>query len=388
MSEAEDRRIRRLVAVHALTGFTATLVARVPDPMVAEIGADLARPATTVALLASFYALPFALVQPFLGPIGDALGKRRVILVCQFLFGALVLASAFAPDFATLAVLRGLSGAAGGGIFPLMLALFGDEVPLARRQVAISRLLFFSILGQIAGGAVAAGLEPLLGWRGVIAACGLLALAAALILLIGRGGPEPLRPFRPADALARYRRLVRLPQARVLYAAVAINGGLALGLAPYLAPLLMGRAAGGTAEAGLTLAAFGAGGLIYATLVGWMLPRLGQAGILRLGGALGAAGMLTLIGAGQIWALLVAGLLLGTGYTMVHSTIQVRASEIAPDARGAAMSLHAFSFFTGQFLGPIVYGTALGVVGVAATLGAAGCGLFALAVWLAGRRGP
>jgi MFS family permease len=29
-----------------------------------------------VALLATAFAVPFALVQPVLGPVGDALGKR------------------------------------------------------------------------------------------------------------------------------------------------------------------------------------------------------------------------------------------------------------------------------------------------------------------------
>jgi predicted MFS family arabinose efflux permease len=385
MQDAEDRRIGRLIGTLGLAAFASAMTARITDPLVAEISAEFTTPVATTALLASVYALPFALVQPFLGPVGDALGKRRIIMAAQGFFALFVMACAFAPDFGTLATLRALSGAAGGGTFPLMLALIGDEVPLAKRQVAIGRFMLFSILGQISGGAAAALLEPWIGWRGVIALAGALAMVAWVVLVATRRTGEPIRPFRPAAALARYGQLLRMPHARVLYAAVAINGGLALGIGPYLAPLLLDRGLGGTQEAGLVLAAFGVGGLIFTLTVARLLALDGQRGLLRMGGAAALAGMALLPLAGGLPALLLAGLLMGLGFIMVHNTIQVRASELAPDARGAAMALHAFGFFTGQFLGPILYGASLPLLGMAVTCVAAGLALAVLAWRLASR---
>ncbi len=386
MHDAEDRHIRRLIGTLGLTAFASAMTARITDPLVAEISAEFATPVATTALLASVYALPFALVQPFLGPIGDALGKRRIIMAAQGFFAVLVMACAFAPDFATLATLRALSGAAGGGTFPLMLALIGDEVPMARRQVAIGRFMLFSILGQISGGAAAALLEPWVGWRGVIGVAGALALLAWVVLVAARRAGEPLRPFRPAAAIARYGQLLRMPQARGLYAAVAINGGLALGISPYIAPLLLDRGLGGTQEAGLVLAAFGVGGLVFTLAVGRLLALDGQRGLLRMGGAAALAGLVLLPLAGGLPVLLLAGLLMGLGFIMVHNTIQVRASELAPDARGAAMALHAFGFFTGQFLGPLLYGSTLPLLGMGLTCGIAGV-ILAVLAWRLAMRG-
>lgn len=114
-TDPEAQRIRRLIAMFALTGFSSSLIVRATDPLVTAIADDLLTPVGTVALLASSFALPFALIQPLLGPVGDALGKRRVILICQILLSAMVAGSALAPDFGTLLLFRALSGAAGGG---------------------------------------------------------------------------------------------------------------------------------------------------------------------------------------------------------------------------------------------------------------------------------
>jgi len=46
----------------------------------------------------------------------------------------------------------------------------------------------------------------------------------------------------------------------------------------------------------------------------------------------------------------------GFGFYMMHSTIQNRATELAPSARGAGMSLAAFCFYAGQGIGPAIGG--------------------------------
>jgi predicted MFS family arabinose efflux permease len=45
----------------------------------------------------------------------------------------------------------------------------------------------------------------------------------------------------------------------------------------------------------------------------------------------------------------------GIGFYMIHNSLQTQATELAPDARGAAVALHAFFFFLGQACGPIMY---------------------------------
>ena len=46
----------------------------------------------------------------------------------------------------------------------------------------------------------------------------------------------------------------------------------------------------------------------------------------------------------------------GLGFYLLHGSIQVHVTELAPNARGAAASLHSCFFFLGQAIGPVIYG--------------------------------
>jgi hypothetical protein len=55
-------------------------------------------------------------------------------------------------------------------------------------------------------------------------------------------------------------------------------------------------------------------------------------------------------------------------FFLLHNSVQTEVTELAPSARASSFSLHAFSFFMGQALGPIVYGFSLPVLGAAPSL--------------------
>jgi MFS transporter, DHA1 family, inner membrane transport protein len=69
---------------------------------------------------------------------------------------------------------------------------------------------------------------------------------------------------------------------------------------------------------------------------------------------------------------------MGWGFYMIHGCLQVFASELSIEARATAMSLHSFSFFMGQTVGPIAYGFGIGHAGKQPTLIAAACLMVAL----------
>ena len=386
-AEAPPQRVGRLILLLGLAVFAGALTSRVTDPFVAVLAAEFAAPPERVALLATAYALPFALIQPLLGPVGDALGKRRVIRGAICLLAAFTLLAPFAPDLPTLAALRGLAGAAAGGVMPLSLATVGDAVAIKERQVALSRLVAFAIAGQVGGGALAGALAPLLGWRGVLGLCGAVASGAAALMLVAPppGPPEPRRRFEPVGALRRYRAILGLPAARLLFASVLAEGVLVFGTFPYFAPVLEGRGQGGTLEAGLAVAAFGCGGFAYAAAARALLAGIGQSRMVVLGGALAAAALVGLAVAPFAALFVAAGLVLGLGFYMVHNSIQTRVTEVAPEARGSAVALHAFHFYVGQSLGPVAVGLASGLLGPGTAFALAGLGMLALGARL-GRR--
>jgi len=70
--------MRRVLAMYGTAVFAGSLATRATDPVIAEIAMDFGTTATAAALLGTAYTLPFALSQPVLGPVADAVGKRRM----------------------------------------------------------------------------------------------------------------------------------------------------------------------------------------------------------------------------------------------------------------------------------------------------------------------
>jgi predicted MFS family arabinose efflux permease len=169
---------------------------------------------------------------------------------------------------------------------------------------------------------------------------------------------------------------------------VAAEGLLVFSMFPFLAALLALRGLGGTAEAGMALGIFGLGGFAYASLAPLLVRGIGQANMMRLGGVLAGCGLMLVALAGALPVVLAGTLLLGLGYFMLHNSIQVRVTEVAPKARGSAMALHACSFFLGQSLGPAVLGVAQARVGTLPSLAVCAAGIVLVGFWLAHARRP
>ncbi|WP_052401434.1 MFS transporter [Muricoccus aerilatus] len=388
----ESARTRRLITLYGLTAFCTSLSARSLDPILPEIARDLAVATDSVALIATAFAMPYALIQPFLGPVGDALGKRRIIALATLLTGLALVACALAPSLGLLFVFRALAGAAAGGIYPLVIATFGDRVPMDQRQVALSRLLAFATTGQIAGGVISGLVHEVVDWRGILGGGAAAVLGMGLVLLRDiRAEPDP--PPGRLDATAatrRYAGILALPMARRVYAAATAEGLLVFGLFPYLAAMLADWGVGGPLQAGIAIGAFGAAGVANTLLAGFMLSRLGLSGMQRAAGALVALGFSAIAwaglkdGGGAGVLPVAAGMFaVGLGYFTMHSSLQTRVTEIAPQARGSAVALFAFFFFVGQSLAPLLFGLLIAWLGSVPALMVVAAGMVSLGLALA-----
>ena len=367
---------------------------RVIDPVVPAIARDLSVDMQTAALLASAFTFPYALGQPILGSLGDALGKARIIKFSLLALLVCIVTSALAPNIETLFLARVVGGAAAGGVIPLAFALVGDRIPFAERQIALSRILMAIIAGQMTGALGSGVLAASAGWRASLAVASLLVLTALLVTLAKlKPRADAERPrFTLAHMRSGYTEVFANPKTAVCFAAVFVEGIVIFGLFPYIAVLLEQRGAGGLKEAGFVLAGFGIGGFLYTFLVPSMLRRLGLMTLIRSGGAVAALGFAGL-SAGTTWpAEMAAFILIGVGFYMVHNSLQTEATELAPNNRGAAVAAHAFFFFLGQAAGPVLYGLGLVSAGhgitlliAAAIMGAIG---FATAYGLEARTAP
>jgi predicted MFS family arabinose efflux permease len=139
---------------------------------------------------------------------------------------------------------------------------------------------------------------------------------------------------------------------------------------------------------GLSLAASGAmvalsalGGLAYISVAGRMVRRLGERGLVLAGGSCLAAGFLGLAAApSAAWAAPCI-VLFGLGIIMLHNTLQVQATQMAPEARGSAMALFACFLFTGQSTGVWLASRVVDYRGTVPVFIASGVGLLLLALY-------
>lgn len=363
--------------------FAGALNTRVVDPVIPQIAIDLGVEPATGALLSTAFAIPYALVQPVLGAMADTYGKKRMMAIC--LAGIIVSAAvgAVATDFTVLLGARMLSGVSAGGIFPIGMAIVGDLLPVEKRQVAMGRLLFATMSGNILGATISGAIADLLGWREVFLATallGVLSLAIMIYALRDAIKDVPQR-FQISGQIANFRAIFGNPLAKVCFGAVFLEGAFLFGLFPHIAGLLYEDGETRASIAGIVLAGFGVGGMIY-TFVVWALVRyVPEPRLMLLGGLLMGLGLL-LIATRAPWQVEFAiFVLFGFSFYLLHGPIQVHVTELAPSARSTAASMHAAFFFLGQAAGPVLYKYGLLHIGVTLSLAISSVVLMLAGIW-------
>jgi predicted MFS family arabinose efflux permease len=285
----------------------------------------------------------------------------------------------------TLFVARAIAGMASGGVFPIALAITGDLVPLKNRQLALSRLIAITLAGGLIG-AVAGGIVgDVVGWRGVFYGGAGLGIMTFLAMIVGLRGAAADAPARLDFAFLRenYRTLFRNPLAKICFGAVFLEGIFVWGLFPHTAALLYAEGETRAVIAGIVLAGFGVGGIIYAFVLPRLLAGLGAHKLMVIGGGFVALG-LALTALRLSWpAEFAAFMLMGCAFYMLHGSIHVYVTELAPAGRGAAAAMHSAFFFVGQGVGPVVYGLGFTHLGPAPTLLVSAAMIALVGVWCA-----
>jgi len=350
----------------ALASFAANLSVRAIDPVIPHIADDLSISIAQAAGLSSALAFTFAIVQPIIGAFADLIGKARVMVACLALLGIGSIMGAFATTFPVLLVTRILCGIGAGGVFPVTLSLTSDLIPVGERQIAISRVLAGAMIGNILGSAVGGVVGDLLGWRGVLELLGISTLLASVAVGVGLSRASTVI-VSGASSLAAlwhgYKVLFHNPRTRVCYSIVFFEGCCILGVFPFVAAFLFDLGETRLSIAGIVIAGFALGGLVYTASVTRLLPWLGVRGLM-IGGGILMALQLVVLGLGLPWpAQMASFVVMGLGFYMLHGCMQVFASELAVEARATSMSLHSCFFFLGQTAGPIAYGFGISHIG-------------------------
>jgi len=375
----------RAVLLLSLAAFASAAALRGSDAILPLIAGSFDTTPGGASAVITGFALAYGLLQLVSGPTADRIGKYRTVCWVTAISAGGNLLCALAPSLPLLVAARFATGATVGAIVPLAMAWIGDTVPYEKRQPVLARFLIGHMLGIALSTSAAGFIGEHYGWRAVY---GLLtvvyAIAGALLFAELRVNPLTRETRAHAggllDAFRRMASLFRLAWVRVILVIVFTEGVLLFGATAFIALDLHLRFGLSLGASGAMVATFALGGIAYATFAGRIVPHLGERGLVLGGGGCIAAGLLGLAlmpSAGWAPASIIV---LGLGVYMFHNTLQVHATQMAPEARGGALALFACALFTGQSLGVWLASLVVDAAGARPVFWIAAAGLLVLAL--------
>jgi predicted MFS family arabinose efflux permease len=347
---------RRLIALLSAGAFGSAASMRIADAQLPALATGFGVPLGTAAQVITVFSVAYGLMQLVFGPLADRFGKWRVVSLTVLSSGVTSGACALAPDFTTLLWARLAAGATCAAVIPMAMAWIGDAVPYERRQAVLARFLTGQILG-LAAGQWMGGLAADYGlWRAPFALLAVCFFAAGALLWRSRAAAIEAAPPQPHSGhpVREAAEVVRRRWPRVVLTVVFLEGMVLYGPFAFMATHLHLTFGISLASAGSIVMLFAAGGLLFVMGSAGFVRRFGEIGLARSGGALMARALVLVALSPVWWTAPLACTLLGTGFYMLHTTLQANATQMAPQARGAAVSLFAAGLFFGQTAGVFI----------------------------------
>ena len=348
-----------------------------------SFAAGLGVDAPTAGHAISAYALGVVVGAPLLVVCGARASRRSLLMALMLAFALGNAASALAPTFDALLVLRFLTGVPHGAYFGIAALVAAAQVAPQNRMGAVGRVMAGFALATIVGVPLANTLGHWLGWRWSFAAVAGIALLTAVLVqrFIPADRPNPeASPWLELGAL-------RKTQVWLTLGIGAIGFGGMFAVYTYLTSTLASVTHAPVAAVPWVLAVFGIG-MAIGNLV---IPRFAGRAVLATAAGLLLWSALALalypLASTRLWSITLAVGALGVGGAL-GTVLQTRLMDVAGNAQALAAALNHSAFNTANALGPWLAGLAItagygftstGWVGAALAVGGlAICGVSAL----------
>lgn len=381
---------RRAILLLSFATFASMSVQRICDAMLPELARVFSVSLAQAAQVVSVFAMTYGLVQLLYGPLGDRLGKFRVVTFATLACSVGSLLSVFATSLDMLVAARVLVALGAAAIIPLSMAWIGDTVRYEQRQETLARVGLGTTLG-ITGGQLAGGLlTDTLGWRWAFVFMTLLFGVVGLLLLAdwrrqqaAAGANRDAAPVARAGFVAQALGIITGRWSRVVLTVAFIEGASGFGVLAIWASHLHQQLGLSLTACGAIVALFGLGGVVYMGTARHLIRRLGERGLTLAGVSLLALAALVLAFT-PLWPLAAAASLLGGfGFFMFHNTMQTHATQMAPTARGTGVTLFASALFLGQSVGVLLAAALVARLGSAWVIALGGGVLLAVGLFFA-----
>ena len=364
-------------------------------PALPQLREDMGATDSQAQLTITGLLLGLGLGQLIVGPLSDAFGRRRPLLIGLAAHGITSLVCAAAPSIGMLSVARTLQGLAGAAVAVVVMAVVRDLFTGIRAAQLLSRLILVLGVAPILAPSFGSALLNITSWRGIFV---VLAVAAVgLWVLAWRALPETLptvrrQPASVGGSLRAYGRLFTDPMFLVM---VAVAGLMFATLFAYIAgaPFLLQERYGLSPQAfGLVFSSTALGMILMTQLNPILVGRFGPVRVLSVGVLAALTGSVALL----VTALADVGGLLGFMLPML--LVMSAAGLCNPNAPAIALSRHgnvagtaaavlgAVQFMIGGSIAPLVGALEDGTALPLAAIIVGTTGLASALFWSARRR--
>lgn len=378
---------RRAILLLALATFASMVAQRLCDAMLPELAKVFSVNLAQASRVVSAFAVVYGLAQLFYGPLGDRMGKFKVISFATLACSLGSLAAFFTANLDQLVWTRMLVALAAAGIIPLSMAWIGDAVAEDQIQEMLARVGLGTTMGIVGGQLFGGLLSDTLGWRWAFVLLAMIfGLVGVLLLLDWRSQADARPVARSASApglVAQTLLIVIGPWSRIVLLVALLEGAAGFGVLA-IWPSHLHHALGlPLTSAGAIVALFGLGGLLYMMAARRLMQRFEQTVLAKLGAGLMSLSTLIFAFAPYWQITLPACLLNGFGFFMFHTVMQANATRMAPAARGTAVALFSSALFLGQSLGVLLAADLIERIGSAAVIAGGGLVVLLLGFYLA-----
>ena len=353
-SPADERTLVRAVLAMGVGGFAIGTGEFVIMGLLPEVALDLGVSIPQAGHVISAYALGVVVGAPVLAVLAAHWGRRALLMALMAVYALGNFASALAPGYASLGLLRLVSGLPHGTYFGVAALVAAALSRPGQRARAVGWVMLGLTSATLVGVPIAAALGSLLGWRAAFVFVGAIALAA--VFMVGRWvpdmpAPQGASPWRELGALAR-------GQVWFTLGIGAIGFGGLFSVFSYIKPTLLEVSGMPGGWVPVALALFGLG-MVVGNLVGarladkWLMPTIG--GVLLWS-------LLVLIA--FHWAALHAvsagvGIFLVGTIGALGTGTQIRLMDVAGKAQSLAAALNHSAFNLANALGAWLGGLAI-----------------------------
>ncbi|MBS0341263.1 MAG: MFS transporter [Proteobacteria bacterium] len=347
-----------------------------------EVARDIGASIPEAGHVISAYALGVVVGAPVLAVLTAGWRRRMLLVALMAMFAAGNFASAMAPGYLSLNLLRFATGLPHGTYFGLAALVAAALAPPGRRARAVGLVMLGLTGATLVGVPIAAWLGQHWGWRAAFVFVGVIALVAMVMIrrdVPDMAPPAGASPWRELGALAR-------KQVWFTLGIAAIGFGGMFAVFSYVKPTLVEVAGLPLSGVPFVLALFGLG-MVTGNLVG---SRLADRSLMKtIGGVLAWSAVVLAMftfAAHNVVAASINIFLVGT-LVAIGPALQIRLMDVAGDAQALAAALNHSAFnmanALGAWLGGVAIGAGLGWTStgwVGALLSLAGMGVFGWAL--------